>query len=171
MDFEDCLRMTPGDAMPTILLALGSNVGDRQAALLDARAGIEAVGVRVLQASTVHETRALVPEGAPTDWARDYLNQVLRAQTTLAPLELLHAVKQVEMTMGRRPAERWAPRVIDIDILDYDGLCMADAQLELPHAQMHLRGFVMAPLCEIAPGWTHPRLRRTAADILQELEP
>jgi 2-amino-4-hydroxy-6-hydroxymethyldihydropteridine diphosphokinase len=170
-DFDDCIRMTQSDALPMILLALGSNVGDRQAALFDARAGIEAAGVRVLQASSVHETRALVPEGAPADWARAYLNQVLRAQTTLAPHELLQAVKRIEMTLGRRPAERWAPRVIDIDILDYDGLCMADEQLELPHAQMHLRSFVMAPLCEIAPDWMHPRLRRTAADILQELVP
>jgi 2-amino-4-hydroxy-6-hydroxymethyldihydropteridine diphosphokinase len=152
-----------------ILLALGSNLGDRAAALLDAQARLEAAGVAMRQASPVHETPALMPAGAPADWARAYLNQVLRAQTLLLPHELLGTLKHIETAMGRRPAERWAPRVIDIDILDYDGLCTADEQLELPHAQMHLRRFVMAPLCEIAPEWLHPRLRRTARDILQEL--
>ena len=161
--------MTPDDVPPMTLLALGSNLGDRHAALLDAQARLEAAGVRVLQASSVHETPALMPEGAPADWARAYLNQVLRVQTALAPHELLRALKHIETTMGRRPAERWAPRVIDIDILDHEGHCLADGQLELPHAQMHLRRFVMAPLCEVAPDWVHPRLRRSARQILQEL--
>lgn len=153
----------------TILLALGSNLGDRQAALLDAQARLEAAGVRVLRASSVHETPALMPEGAPADWARAYLNQVLQVQTALAPHDLLGTLKAIEAAMGRRPAERWAPRVIDIDILDHEGRCLADDRLELPHAQMHLRRFVMAPLCEMAPDWVHPRLQRTAREILQEL--
>jgi len=153
----------------TILLALGSNLGDRQAALRDAQARLAAAGVPVLQASSVHETPALMPAGAPADWARAYLNQVLRAQTALAPHELLRTLKDIEAAMGRRPAERWAPRVIDIDILDHEGRCLSDETLELPHAQMHLRRFVMAPLCEIAPDWVHPRLQRTARAILQEL--
>jgi 2-amino-4-hydroxy-6-hydroxymethyldihydropteridine diphosphokinase len=161
--------MNTPEAAPMILLALGSNLGDRLAALRQAQAGMEAVGVRVRRASTVHETPALMPEGAPADWARPYLNQVLQAQSGLAPHELLRALKGIETAMGRQPAERWAPRVIDIDILDYDGICMADAQLELPHAQMHLRNFVLAPLCEIATDWMHPRLLRRARDILGEL--
>jgi len=153
----------------TILLALGSNLGDRQAALLDAQARLAAAGMAMLKASPVHETPALMPEGAPADWARAYLNQVLQGQTDLPPHELLRMLKQIETAMGRRPAERWAPRVIDIDILDHGGQCLADNELELPHAQMHLRRFVMAPLCEIAPDWVHPRLQRTARAILQEL--
>jgi len=153
----------------TILLALGSNLGDRQAALLDAQARLEAAGVAMLKASSVHETPALMPAGAPADWARAYLNQVLQARTDLPPHELLRTLKAIETSMGRRPAERWAPRVIDIDILDHEGRCLADDILELPHAQMHLRRFVMAPLCEIAPDWVHPRLQRTALAILQEL--
>jgi 2-amino-4-hydroxy-6-hydroxymethyldihydropteridine diphosphokinase len=161
--------MNSPEAAPMILLALGSNLGDRQAALRQAQSGMQAVGVWVLRASTVHETPALMPEGAPADWARPYLNQVLQVQTVLAPHDLLRALKLVETALGRQPAERWAPRVIDIDILDCDGLCMADEQLELPHARMHLRHFVMAPLCEIAPDWMHPRLRRRARDILLEL--
>lgn len=154
-----------------ILLALGSNLGDRAAALRDAQARLEAAGLAIVRASGVHETPALMPAGAPTDWSRAYLNQVLQVQTTLQPHDLLQSVKAIESQMGRQPAERWAPRVIDIDILAYDAQRFADAALELPHAQMHLRRFVMAPLCEIAPDWSHPRLRRRARDILAELPP
>jgi 2-amino-4-hydroxy-6-hydroxymethyldihydropteridine diphosphokinase len=161
--------MSTNAAAPMVLLALGSNLGDRESALLDAQARLEAADVHLLRTSSVHETPALKPAGAPADWARAYLNQVLQVQTALPPHALLHTLKAIEAAMGRRPAERWAPRVIDIDILDYDGLCTADEQLELPHAQMHLRRFVMAPLCEIAPDWMHPRLQRPAAEILQEL--
>jgi 2-amino-4-hydroxy-6-hydroxymethyldihydropteridine diphosphokinase len=152
-----------------ILLALGSNLGDRERALQQAREALAGAGLELLAASGLHETPALLPEGAPPDWDRPYLNQVLQVRTALPPHELLALTQRIESELGRRPAPRWAPRVIDIDILAHGTQRLADAVLELPHPQMHLRRFVLAPLCEIAPQWRHPRLALTAAELLRRL--
>ncbi len=152
-----------------ILLSLGSNLGNREDYLAQARIVLEMFDVAVVKASSIHETPALVPEGAPAEWNIPYLNQVLRVETHLGPRELLACIKHIEADLGRKPASRWAPREIDIDILAYDDVLMVEDFLTLPHAQMDTRRFVLAPLCEIAPEWKHPVLGKTAAEMLSEL--
>jgi len=154
-----------------VFLALGSNLGDRAAQLREALQRLQAGGAEILQASSIHETSALMPDGAPPEWDCPYLNQVVEVVTAHAPLELLRITQGIEREMGRRPAARWAPRVIDLDLLACGDVVLDTPELTLPHPQMHRRRFVLAPLCEIAPRWRHPSLGATAAELLAGLSP
>lgn len=159
-------RMTnPIDQPVKIFLGLGTNQGDRQANLDSAIQALP-TGVTVVQSSPVYQT----PPWGYTDQP-DFLNQVLLAETMLSPLALLAYVKQVEKKIGRKKTFRWGPREIDIDILDYGGQVQELDGLNLPHPRMHQRAFVLVPLVDIAPGWIHPVLDQSAADLLANLDP
>ena len=152
-----------------ILLALGSNRGNREEFLAQARAVLVAYDVEVVAQSSIHETPALMPNDAPADWDMPFLNQVIAVETHLKPHELLACIKLIESELGRTPEARWAPREIDIDIIAYHDVLMVDEMLTLPHPHMDTRRFVLAPLCEIAPEWLHPVLGKTARELLAEL--
>jgi 2-amino-4-hydroxy-6-hydroxymethyldihydropteridine diphosphokinase len=128
-------------------LALGSNLGDRLAHLqcavdtMRADARVEVVGV-----SRVYETE---PVGGPEQGA--YLNAVVAVDTELAARALLHFAQQLENDAQRVRTERWGPRTLDVDILLYDDLEIDDDDLTLPHPRMWERGFVLAPLRDVAP--------------------
>lgn len=152
-----------------ILLALGSNRGKREEFLAQARAVLVAYDIEVVAQSSIHETPALMPVGAPSDWDMPFLNQVIAVETHLSPHELLACIKLIESELGRTPEARWAPREIDIDMIAYHEVLMVDEVLTLPHPQMDARRFVLAPLCEIAPDWQHPVLGKSARALLAEL--
>lgn len=134
-------------------LGLGSNEGDRLAALRAARDRLELRGMTVLAASSVYET---APQGDVLDQP-DFLNACLAIDTELDPERLLDACKDVERALGRVPGgPRHGPRPIDVDVLLLGGLTHSSERLTLPHPEVTARRFVLEPLLEIEPGLTLP---------------
>ena len=151
-------------------LGLGSNLGDRLANLQRAADLLTGVrGVRVVRSSRVYQT---APVGPPQP---DYLNAVVEVRTTLAPGELLAACLGVEDAMGRVRAERWGPRVVDVDVLTYGDDDVEDPDLTIPHPRMHERAFVLIPLMELTaephlPGGRRLADLRLGSAILTDVE-
>ncbi|NUM56115.1 MAG: 2-amino-4-hydroxy-6-hydroxymethyldihydropteridine diphosphokinase [Candidatus Hydrogenedentes bacterium] len=135
-----------------VYLGLGSNVGDRMAHL---RAAVDALrvepGVTVLRESQVYETE---PIGETNQVF--FLNMIVSAATSLAPEEFLGRMQAIEKRLGRVPTRRWGPRVIDIDIVLWDGVVVVTEHLTIPHPEFRARAFVLLPLAEIAPDATDP---------------
>jgi len=132
--------------MARAALSLGGNIGDAAATIADALATLDAEGVRVVARSSYYRTRPWGKTDQP-----DFTNVSAVVETTLPPLELLATCLDVERRLGRVRHERWGPRLIDIDLIAYDGVSMSTETLTLPHRHAHERGFVLIPLAEIAP--------------------
>lgn len=129
-------------------IALGSNLGDREATLRRALVTLEKTeGVVILRRSTWHETEAVGgPEGQDP-----YLNGACLIETTLAPAELLATLHAIEDKYGRERTELNGPRTLDLDLLWHGDATSDDPALRLPHPRIEERTFVLAPLAEIAP--------------------
>jgi 2-amino-4-hydroxy-6-hydroxymethyldihydropteridine diphosphokinase len=128
-------------------LALGSNLGDRLAHLQGAVDALAAAGsVRIVAVSRVYET---APVGGPPQDA--FLNAVVGITTDLEPRPLLGLAQRLERDAARARGERWGPRTLDVDVLLYDDLELDTVDLTIPHPRMWERGFVLAPLRDVAP--------------------
>jgi len=148
-----------------IYLALGSNLGDREANLQKA---IESLTpkVRVVKKSSVYVT----PPWGYADQP-EFLNQVIEADTTLQPLPLLHLLKSIEVEMGREETFRNGPRLIDLDILFYGSEVVEGEIITIPHPRLQERAFVLVPLNEIAPDFYHPILHESIHNLLAKVNP
>jgi 2-amino-4-hydroxy-6-hydroxymethyldihydropteridine diphosphokinase len=153
-------------------VGLGSNLGDRAGNLLLAVRGMLGAGLHVARLSSVYETE---PVGVPTAQPL-FLNMVAELSFTAdeahtdaappAPEQLLARLLRIEYALGRRREQALAPRTIDLDLLLY-GDARSDTEfLKLPHPRLHLRRFVLAPLCELAPEGLHPTLGQTFGQLL-----
>jgi 2-amino-4-hydroxy-6-hydroxymethyldihydropteridine diphosphokinase len=147
--------------LKTVYIALGSNLGDRVENLLLARERIVSPHVRLSRASSIYETAPREVLDQP--W---FLNQVVAAETTLFPRQLLARLLRIEQEMGRRRTMDKGPRVIDLDILLFGDAVIHAAGLEIPHPRMAERRFVLEPLAELAPALRPPRSRDTVRDML-----
>ena len=128
-------------------LALGSNLGDREAILREAARRIAALPATELRAAShLYRTK---PWGKPDQ--PDFLNAALSVRTELSPHALLDHALLIEAALGRERRERWGPRLIDIDLLTHADATIATPRLTLPHPALAERAFVLVPLREIAP--------------------
>jgi len=145
----------------TVYLSLGSNLGDRAGNLRAAIATLPGAGVRATKVSAMYETE-------PVDYLEQpwFLNCAVEAETSLAPLDLLRALRGIEARLGSQKEFAKGPRLLDMDILLYGDETIDLPELQIPHPRMLQRNFVLAPLAEIAPALKHPAWTANVAKFL-----
>lgn len=145
-------------------ILLGSNLGDRLNYLKKALTEIRKVGT-ILNESSFFKTE---PWEMNTDnW---FINQVIEIETKLPAKELMHHLLEIELIIGRNRTmifdDKYASRIIDLDLLYYNDLVEDSVHLTLPHPKLHQRKFTLLPLCEIAPDFQHPIFKQTQLQLL-----
>ena len=138
---------------PVLLyLGLGSNLGARESNIRFAVERIRRLpSTELLGISALHRTKAVGPGRQP-----DYFNAAVRIRTGLSPMGLLIELKRIEALRGRRSGKRWRPRVLDCDLLFHGRARLKRRFITVPHPRALGRAFVLAPLCDLGPGWVPP---------------
>jgi 2-amino-4-hydroxy-6-hydroxymethyldihydropteridine diphosphokinase len=153
-----------------VLIGLGGNLpspaGPPPQTFAAALAALGGYGCRVVVRSPLYRTAPVPISDQP--W---FVNAVAQLATGLGPEALLAALLAVEARFGRQRGVANAARTLDLDLLAYDEICRDGPGLTLPHPRLHLRAFVLRPLVDLAPDWRHPRLGRTARELLAALPP
>jgi 2-amino-4-hydroxy-6-hydroxymethyldihydropteridine diphosphokinase len=158
--------MDRGSMEGQVYLAMGSNLGDRDAHLAAALAALrETEGVEVVAVSPLYETD---PVGPPPQGP--YLNGAIELATSLTPDALLERLLEIEAGQGRtRGPDRNAPRTLDLDLLLYGDRKLNAPHLEVPHPRLASRPFVLEPLCDLAPHFIHPVLGETVEALARRV--
>lgn len=146
-------------------IGIGSNQGDARGNCLQAARLLADNRLEVrLSSLYVTEPQEVVTQG----W---YVNAVAEVKSPLSAEDIFSLLRQIEEGMGRERegAIRYGPRVIDLDLLFYDHMVIDTKELILPHPRLHKRRFVLVPLCEVAPHFEHPVLKKKVCDLLEEI--
>jgi 2-amino-4-hydroxy-6-hydroxymethyldihydropteridine diphosphokinase len=151
--------------MPLVYVGIGSNIGDRKKNFEFAAHELLKDGrVRDLHRSSVYETEPVGGEGGQDS----YWNAVWSFVTELTPPALLERLHEIEEAAGRKRVKVNEARVLDLDILFYGARLFRKSTYTIPHPRLHQRAFVLVPFCDLAPGFTHPGLRKTMTQLLEE---
>lgn len=144
----------------TVVLGLGSNLGDRLGYLSAAVDLLVKGSFHIFQGdivlSPIYESPALLLADAPDSWNIPFYNMAIMGKSAASPQLLLHTVKKIELLLGRKDRGRWAPREIDIDILAIEHTVVAQDSLAVPHPALLERDFAFLPFADIYPGWRYP---------------
>ena len=152
--------------MEKIFLLIGTNVGDLKSNLLKAQKYLEKHKVKIIKKSKIYKTKPWGNDNQP-----DFLNIALEVECNYKPLRLLHRLKKIESSMGRKKTgRRWEPRIIDIDILFYGSQIMKRKDLVIPHKEFYNRPFAIKLLAEIAPDFVPPQSEKQVKNYLKGID-
>ncbi|MBE5907005.1 MAG: 2-amino-4-hydroxy-6-hydroxymethyldihydropteridine diphosphokinase [Lachnospiraceae bacterium] len=161
----DTVTVTIKREWHTAYIALGSNIGNKAAYLIEA---IEQLGqIKGCRVERVSDFIVTEPYGGIKQ--DDFLNAVLKMETLMKPEELLIVLHSIEATANRVREIHWGPRTLDLDIIFYDDEIYQSKDLVIPHVDMEHREFVLQPMCQIAPYYMHPVYRKSMKQMYDEL--
>ena len=147
-------------------LAIGSNLGNKINNIEVTKFELEKYSIKILKSSSIY-----ISESWPDPDMPNYMNIIIKIETSLVPLELLKICNLIELKLGRVRSQKNAPRTCDIDIIDFDKKILNEKndKLILPHPCMNKRNFVLLPLFEIDKSWKHPESKISIVNLINSL--
>lgn len=154
-----------------LFIGIGSNLGDPATQCREAIRRLSITpGLEFVCASSLLNTAPLTAVGVDNTLVPNYVNAVVHLQTELAPEKILEILLAIESEMGRVRREKWASRVIDLDLLFYGDQIISTPHLTVPHPEIEKRLFVLDPLLEIAPHFIHPVLKKSVTELRESVK-